>query len=116
MKEEPLRRVVSPDGKLTLVIFEEDDYLLGFEGQQWHTHGPLLVPQYGSESKQAALAFFDAVIEDREIICVSKRREKEEEVRITHDPEADVRYMEDGEVLQLRRWSGAELARHEKKD
>jgi hypothetical protein len=71
-KEEPFRKAVSPDGKLTLGVFEEEDYLVGLHGQQWHTHGTLLVPQYGYDARAAALAFFDSVLQDDEVICVSK--------------------------------------------
>ena len=113
--EEPLRKSVSPDGKLTLELFSTDEYYLGFAGQAWHTHGDLLVPEYGENPESAALGFFDAVVSDREAICVSKRIGKEEAISITHDPEAAPRYMEEGEVLQLRFWSGIEISRHEKR-
>jgi len=113
--EAPLRRLVSPDGKFTLELFSSDEFYLGFAGQAWHTHGDLLVPNYGDTPETASLAFFDSVTRDNEVICVSKRIGRDEEISITDDPDSASHYMEDGEVLLLRLWSGTEISRHEKK-
>jgi hypothetical protein len=110
--ESPLRKAVSPDGNLTLGVFADDDWYVGFEGQAWHTHGDLLVPKYGDDPRSASLAFFDSVLQDQEVICVSKRGGREE-VWITEDAEKESRYLEVGEVLDLRLWSGRRVAHHE---
>jgi hypothetical protein len=113
--KEPLRKAVSPDGKLTFGIVYDDEYCVGFLDQAWHTHGDILVPQYGPTAEAAAHAFFDSVIQDRQLICVSKENGKDERIWITDDPEIDVRYLQAGEILQVRFWSGKEVSCHGKK-
>ena len=113
--KEPIHKAVSPDGKLTFAVVFDEEYCVGFPDHAWHTHGDILVPEYGPDAKTATFSFFDSVIQDRQVICVSKRIGKEEEVWITDDAESAPRYMEDGEVLQLRFWSGKELSRYEKR-
>jgi hypothetical protein len=102
----PLRTEQSPDGELVLELFEADDYYLGFRGQAWHTHGDLLVPEYGATPREAALAFFDSVVAGSQPICVSRRVGRDVEMWITDDPETEHKYVEDGETLFIRDWSG----------
>ncbi len=102
----PLRCARSPDGALVLELFEENDYCLGFQGQAWHTHGDMLVPEYGETPKEAASAFFESVIADEQPICVSKRQGRKTEVWVTDAPEKEQKYLELGELLVVRFWSG----------
>lgn len=102
----PLRTAVSPDGELTLELYEADDFYLGFKNQAWHTHGDLLVPEYGASPEEAAIAFFDSILADGQPICVSRGTGREVELWITDDPASEFRYVEDGEVLFIRFWSG----------
>jgi hypothetical protein len=113
--KQPLRQAVSPDRKLAFGIVYDEEYSIGFLDHAWHTHGDILVPQYGPTAEAAAHAFFDSVIEDRQLICVSKEAGKDERIWITDDPAIDVQYMQPGETLQVRFWSGKEISRHEKK-
>jgi hypothetical protein len=106
--KKPVRTATSPDGILVLELFEEDDWYVGFRGHAWHTHGDLLVPDYGATPKEAALAFFESVVGDCEVICVLKR-EADSEVWVTDDPDDEARYVEEGEVFCMRRWSGAQV-------
>lgn len=102
----PLRSAQSPDGELVLELYEANDYCLGFRGQAWHTHGELLVPEYGATPKEAALAFFDSVVAGRQSICVSRRVRRDVEMWITDAPQTEPKYVEDGETLFIRDWSG----------
>ena len=102
----PLRSAQSPDGTLVLELFEGDDYYLGFKGQAWHTHGDMLVPEYGETPKHAASAFFESVVADEQPICVSERQGRKTEIWVTDDPEKELKYLEPGESLLVRYWSG----------
>ena len=105
----PLRSATSPDGLITLELYESD-FIVGFKDQAWHTHGDLLVPEYGASPREAALAFFDSVVGDQEVICVSREQGKDIRLSITHDPDAEAKYVQPGEQFQMRLWSGKEVA------
>jgi hypothetical protein len=68
--EKPLRSATSPDGLLTLELYANDEVTIGFKGHDWHTHGDLLMPVYGDSPLAAANGFFDAVLQDRQPICI----------------------------------------------
>jgi hypothetical protein len=90
-------------------MFDEED-LVGFDDQSWHTHGDLLMPAYGATRAEARNAFFDAVLRDEEVICIFPDREPGHRVSITHDPDLERRVAGD-EPLILRYWSGKILDR-----
>jgi hypothetical protein len=98
------RSQTSPDGTLTLEIDEAED-LVGFKDEAWHTHGDLLVPEYGRTPEEARAAFFDSVVADRIVICVNVERESPHRITVTDDPEAEVRAA-GVEAIVLRLWSG----------
>ena len=106
MNSEPIRRATSEDGTLTLGLFDEDDFYLGFQGQAWHTHGDLLVPEYGDSPESAAHAFFDSVLADEQVICISDALAAERSVWITDAPAKELKYVQLGETLVMRFWSG----------
>ena len=101
-----MRRETSTDGLLTLELFEEDDYYIGFVEQAWHTHGDLLAPDYGASPRLAALGFFESVVSDNEVICVSETPDGQRSIWITDDPAEESRYTSSGERLSMRLWSG----------
>jgi hypothetical protein len=98
------RSQTSPDGTLTLEIDEAED-LVGFRGEAWHTHGDLLVPEYGRTAEEARATFFDSVISDRIVICVNVERESPHRITVTDDPEGEVKAAGE-EAIVLRLWSG----------
>ena len=102
----PLRTAQSPDGELVLDLYEADDFHLGFRGQAWHTHGDLLMPEYGATPREAAIAFFDSVVADRQPICVYHQVGHDVQMWITDDPKTEQKYVKDGETLFIRNWSG----------
>ena len=99
-----VRSQTSPDGTLTLEIYEADD-LIGFRDEGWHTHGDLLVPDFGRTAEEARNAFFDQVVADRIVICIWPEREPPMRVDVTLDPEATLRATE-AEAVVMRLWSG----------
>lgn len=98
----PIRVATSPDGLLTLELYGEEDHILGFKGSDWHTHGDLLVPEYGSTPQLAVLAFFDSILNDQQVICVSS---DEVQVWITDDMEQELASA-NGDPPVVRLWSG----------
>ena len=108
--ETPLRRDTSPDGVLTLELFEGDDYYLGFQNCPWHTHGDLLAPEYGATPREAAEAFFDSIVADEQVVCISDRVGHPRDIYVTDDPAAQHKYVEPDEKFQMRYWSGKPYA------
>ena len=102
------RSQTSPDGALTLEIDSAED-LIGFHGEAWHTHGDLLVPEYGSTPEEARNAFFDLILADKVVICVWSERASPHRVSVTLDLEEELRAA-GGEALILRLWSGKAVA------
>lgn len=98
------RSQTSPDGTLTLEVYEAVD-LVGFKGEDWHTHGELLVPEYGRTAREARDAFFDSVVADGVVICVNVERESPRRIAVTDDPEGEV-VAAGQEAIVLRLWSG----------
>ena len=102
--ENPIRSATSPDGLLILDLYQ-DDNLIGLRGQAWHTHGDLLVPQYGPDAQSAANEFFDSVIADQQIICLDDSSYNFPQLWLTHDPEMELSLSESG-AITFRYWSG----------
>ncbi|GGA82749.1 hypothetical protein GCM10011521_21290 [Arenimonas soli] len=98
------RSQTSPDGTLTLEVYEADD-LVGFRGEAWHTHGDLLVPEYGRTANEARDAFFDSVVADGVVICVNVEREPPHRITVTDDPDGEI-LAAGQEAIVLRLWSG----------
>jgi hypothetical protein len=101
----PLRIATSPDGKFTLELYQEDDFYLGFRDQPWHTHCEGLVPEYGATPIEAAHAFFNAIVEDRELICTYPEGPFGVQVQVTYSRQWPVEGAIEGAV-DVRLWSG----------
>lgn len=102
---------VSPDGKLTLLIVRDGaDVLVGFEGSEWHTHGDLLVPEYGEDPWAAIQAFANAILEDRLIIRIDEAPQRLECLSyisiIDLDLKEEMKYDPLGSRIGYRYWSG----------
>jgi len=102
-----IREATSTDGMLTLQLFDADNYYLGFSGCTWHTHGDLLTPEFGVTPYDAAMSFFDSILQDRHVICISDRKGYPRDIYISDDPQAELKYVESDEVFNMRLWSGA---------
>ena len=86
------QRHVSPDGELVLLVYhdpKDNDWIVGFEGSEWHTHGDVLAPTFGTTDEAAVDGFVNAVLEDRLVIGAIPI-EGRDQLYITKTPEDDV--------------------------
>jgi hypothetical protein len=105
----PTREYVSPDNQLRFVVDDdEQDISLGFEGFPWHTHADVLASTFGTSEELAVNRFVSDLLNDRCIIVVSRIGGTIRDVWITADPQSDLRYKSDDEVLEFRYWSGGQ--------
>jgi hypothetical protein len=101
------QKYISCDSRLKLLVGKDgDDWIVGFENSEWHTHGDLLVPEYGDSPAIAAEHFIKAILEDREIIAISEFPNKPSIISITDDPESERKHKLPEETLTIRTWSG----------
>ena len=101
------REYISPDNRLRLVVdYDEKDVRLGFEGFPWHTHADVLASQFGTSEKLAVDRFVRGLLSDHSILAVSRIGGTIRDVWITADPQSDLLYNSDDEVLEFRYWSG----------
>ena len=105
--EKPIRSATSPDGSLTLELYGGDDFLLGFKGHEWHTHGDLLAPGYGDSPPEAAVAFFESIISDAQPICFQAETSQ---AWVTDSPEAELSSA-GARTIIIRLWSGKVVGR-----
>ena len=105
---------VSPDETLRLLVSRDgDDLTIGFEDQEWHTHGDLLLGEYETKSQQVAVGhFIQDVITGKRPVVVYRKADKVVDVAIDHsldsslyrDPREDP-HLEPDESVEVRRWS-----------
>ena len=99
----PTREYVSPDNQLRFVVEQdEQDVSLGFEGFPWHTHADVLASQFGTSEKLAVDRFVRDLLSDHSILAVSRIGGTISDVWITADPQSDLLYNSDDEVLEFR--------------
>ena len=104
-----IREYVSPDNQLRfIVVHDEQDISLGFEGFPWHTHADLLASIFGISEELAVNRYVSDLLNDRCIIVVSWIGGRIHDIWITADPTADLRYKPKDEILEFRYWSGAQ--------
>jgi len=103
------REYISPDNQLRFVVDHgEQDISLGFEGFPWHTHADLLAWEFGTSEELAVDRFVRDLLSDRSILAVSRVGGTMREVWITADPQSDLHYKSDDEILEFRYWSGGQ--------
>ena len=103
------REYVSPEGQLRFVVdYDEKDVSLGFEGFPWHTHADLLASEFGISEELAVERFVRDLLSDRSILAVSRIEGTIRDVWIIADPQSDLLYNSDNEVLEFRYWSGGQ--------
>ena len=103
------REYISPDNQLRFVVdHDEQDISLGFEGFPWHTHADLLAWEFGTSEELAVDRFVSDLLSDRSILAVSRIDGTIRDVWITADPQSDLRYNSDDELLEFRYWSGGQ--------
>ncbi len=104
-----IREYVSPHGQLRFVVGrDEQDISFWFEGLQWHTHANVLASAFGRSEEIVINRFVSDLLSDYCIIVVSRIGGTIRDVWITANPQSDLRYKDDDEVLEFRYWSGGQ--------
>ena len=105
----------SADGTLTLVVIRQDgDITVGFDGLSWHTHGDVLVGDYQLRgdfdlSPEAATRRFVAdVLDNRAILAVSRADGVLKDVWVTDSPADDAGHASPSEEIEFRYWNGTQ--------
>lgn len=114
-----IERHTSPDGMLDLVVFHRDeDWIVGFvkpgadptvagSGWPWHTHGDILVHEYGGTPESATRTFVDDVLASKRIIVIARVDGVIASVWVTNDPDKDeLKYAPSNETIEKRLWNG----------
>jgi hypothetical protein len=107
-----VERHISPDNSLQLIVdrANDGDWLVGFDGFAWHTHGDLLAYHYGGSPETAIRSFVEDIISSPRVIVISRIDAKIRDVWITDDPSYDeMKYAYPNETIEKRLWSGQRL-------
>lgn len=103
----------SRDGVLRLlVIRENDDVTIGFDGYPWHTHGDViageleLLGEPKCAPEEAAKRLVEDVLSGRIGIGIVRRQGQIQDVLATYLLKTDDPYRPPEEELELRRWDG----------
>lgn len=103
----PISKFVSPDGALTFVVIQEDgDFTLGFEGAPWHTHGDIISSATGLPIDEAVAGFIDALLNDQSIIAIATVDGVVRDVWIPDLPLRPDPYKPENESIAFRLWGG----------
>jgi hypothetical protein len=98
---------LSPDGRLRfLVVADSDDVALGFDGFPWHTHADILASLSGLEEAEAVRRYVDDLLDDKSVIALWGVPGEVQDVWISEEPAREADYPLEGEVIELRHWSG----------
>lgn len=102
---------VSPDGALAISVRNDVDgeKLIGFHGFEWQVQVSSLSEEQGKETAAALDDFVKNILDDRSIIAVLRKHGEIVDVWVTDDPESDREFLQPGEELAFRNWSGAKL-------
>lgn len=104
-------RYPTPDGSLTLLVVREDgDITIGFEGLPWHTHADIIASLRGEEDKEQALReYLDDLFHDRLPIILMTKGGTISEPYVPEFPDEpiDTKYFEPDESYEVRFWSGS---------
>jgi hypothetical protein len=114
MDDEPERSTekhVSPDGALRfLIVREQGDVSLGFEGTPWHTHADILASLSDLSQEDAVSQFVASLLENKSAIAVATVNGQVRDVWICDNPtEVDMSYKPEDEVITFRLWDGSAL-------
>ena len=103
-----LEEHVTPDGRLRfLVVADADGELaLGFDGFASHTHADILASLSGLSQDDAVRRYIDDLRNDRSVIALWGIPGETRDVWVSDDPIRDATYPLEGEVVELRFWSG----------
>lgn len=99
---------VSPDGLLALTVQSDVDgeQLIGFHGFDWSVQMSVLGELANEPAAAAGAKFIDSILRDQALIAVLEQNGMMVDVWITEDPKVDLNYLQEGESLSFRYWSG----------
>jgi hypothetical protein len=103
---------VSPDSRFRFCVVSDSsgDLTLGFVGFPWHTHADVLASLSGLPESEAVRQYVDDLLGDRAVMAVWGVPGEVRDVWLSDDPTSDLAYPIDGEVIELRYWSGRSWA------
>lgn len=102
---------VSPDRLLRLVVTQDDgDVSIGFANYGWHTHADILAERFEMTECAAVQQFVQSIIQDDQILVVSRVNGEVQDVWPVDDPQAEFKYKPPEESLEFRRWSGVAVS------
>jgi hypothetical protein len=88
-------------GQIEIGGLSEDDSIIGLVNHEWHTHGDLLVPDYGNDIPSAIVAFLEAIFSGN-LKMVEYQLPGEEPKRIIEDDlDSFLKYQQPGEKNRL---------------
>lgn len=103
----PTEEQHSTDGRLRFLVVDLDgDLTLGFDGFPWHTHANVLALRSGLGPTEAVRGFVDDLLGDRSVIALWGVPGEIRDVWVSEDPDRDAAYPIEGEVIEMRYWSG----------
>ena len=102
------REYVSPDQvlRLLVVVGDDGDISVGFDGCDWHTHGDLLAALTRVSEPEAVERFVQDVLGNHAVIAVSRMEGEVRDIWVSADPASELQYLARGESLELRYWDG----------
>src|SRR4051794_28053127 len=98
------RRHISPDGllRLLVVVGDDGDMTLGFDGHAWHTHGDILAAVSGLPQPEAVDRFVRDLLEDRAVVALSRVGGVLADAWVTERPESESNHKSPDERIELR--------------
>jgi hypothetical protein len=105
--QEEISRYISPDGVLTfLVVYEEGDVALGFEGTPWHTHADILAALSGLPEDEAVAQCVDALLKNKSVVGIATIDGWVRDIWVADNPMAEDLYKPENETITFRFWDG----------
>jgi hypothetical protein len=98
----------SPDRFLRLIVTRDDDgdVSIGFDKYAWHTHGDIEASLPGLPEPDAVRKVVNRIINDEQVIVVSRINDAVQDIWPTDDPQGEFKYKPPEESLEFRLWSG----------
>jgi len=97
-------RIPLPSGFGIMEIGElnGDDSIVGLVDHEWHTHGELLVPDYGDDTPSAIVEFLRCIISG-ELLMIEHQLPGEKPYRVIFEGNLDsyLKYQEPNEMLKV---------------
>jgi hypothetical protein len=88
-------------GVIQFVELKDGETILGLVNHEWHTHGELLIPDYGADIPSAVVAFLEDILFGRlKMIEFQLPGQKPKRI-IEDDIETFLKYKQPGEMVRI---------------